>query len=157
MTQARYSRAWPPVIAAGGTRCTVCRVHYRIRYEVAAGSLWDGCYCSHRASPACWSRFLRPGRGGSARIPQRQRLESSAALVRKCWRTIRAVAEKLQLLRVLPVVVLQRALMVAIYGGVCDTLGGPRGSAAVLALALIAGIYSCGKPEDLAGGGAPHF
>jgi tripartite ATP-independent transporter DctM subunit len=60
------------------------------------------------------------------------------------------LAEKLQLLpRVLPFVVLLTGVMVALYGGYA-TPSETAGLGAVLALALIAGIYSVWKPADLA-------
>src|SRR6202035_5775459 len=60
------------------------------------------------------------------------------------------LAEKLQLLpRVLPFVVLLTGVMVALYGGDA-TPSETAGLGAVLALALIAGIYSVWKPADLA-------
>jgi TRAP-type C4-dicarboxylate transport system permease large subunit len=58
--------------------------------------------------------------------------------------------EKLELLpRVLPFVILLTGVMIALYGGYA-TPSETAGLGAVLALALIAGIYSVWRPRDLA-------
>jgi C4-dicarboxylate transporter DctM subunit len=58
--------------------------------------------------------------------------------------------EKVELLpRVLPFVILLTGVMIALYGGYA-TPSETAGLGAVLALALIAGIYSVWKPRDLA-------
>jgi C4-dicarboxylate transporter DctM subunit len=58
--------------------------------------------------------------------------------------------EKLELLpRVLPFVILLTGVMIALYGGY-STPSETAGLGAVLALALIAGIYSVWRPRDLA-------
>ena len=61
-----------------------------------------------------------------------------------------SLREKLRLLpRVLPFVILLTGVMIALYGGYA-TPSETAGLGAVLALALIAGIYSVWRPRDLA-------
>ena len=64
--------------------------------------------------------------------------------------SILSLREKLRLLpRVLPFVILLTGVMIALYGGYA-TPSETAGLGAVLALALIAGIYSVWRPRDLA-------
>jgi C4-dicarboxylate transporter, DctM subunit len=64
--------------------------------------------------------------------------------------TMLSLREKLRLLpRVLPFVILLTGVMIALYGGYA-TPSETAGLGAVLALALIAGIYSVWRPRDLA-------
>ena len=64
--------------------------------------------------------------------------------------TVLSLREKLRLLpRVLPFVILLTGVMIALYGGYA-TPSETAGLGALLALALIAGIYSVWKPHDLA-------
>ena len=64
--------------------------------------------------------------------------------------TVLSLREKLRLLpRVLPFVILLTGVMIALYGGYA-TPSETAGLGAVLALALIAGIYSVWRPRDLA-------
>lgn len=152
-------RGYPPgfaagIIAAGGTLGillppSITMILYAVAAEQSLGRLFLAAIgpamllVTLFAAYAAW-RYRREHRDATA-----QHLSSGthSELLTKSTLTLR---EKLELLpRVLPFVILLTGVMIALYGGYA-TPSETAGLGAVLALALIAGIYGVWTPRDLA-------
>jgi C4-dicarboxylate transporter DctM subunit len=152
-------RGYPPgfaagIIAAGGTLGillppSITMILYAVAAEQSLGRLFLAAIgpamllVTLFAAYAAW-RYRREYRDAKA-----LHLKSGAhsELLTKSTLTLR---EKLQLLpRVLPFVILLTGVMIALYGGYA-TPSETAGLGAVLALGLIAGIYSVWTPRELA-------
>jgi tripartite ATP-independent transporter DctM subunit len=152
-------RGYPPgfaagIIAAGGTLGillppSITMILYAVAAEQSLGRLFLAAIgpamllVTLFAAYAAW-RYRREYRDAKV-----QHLSSGtySELLTKSTLTLR---EKLELLpRVLPFVILLTGVMIALYGGYA-TPSETAGLGAVLALALIAGIYGVWTPRDLA-------
>src|SRR6516225_9102272 len=142
------------IIAAGGTLGillppSITMILYAVAAEQSLGRLFLAAIgpalllVTLFAAYAVW-RYRREYQNALA---LHQRSGAHSELLSKSTLTLR---EKVQLLpRVLPFVILLTGVMIALYGGYA-TPSETAGLGAVLALALIAGIYSVWKPRDLA-------
>jgi C4-dicarboxylate transporter, DctM subunit len=142
------------IIAAGGTLGillppSITMILYAVAAEQSLGRLFLAAIgpalllVSLFAAYAAW-RYRREYRDAKAR---HQAGGAHSELLAKSTLTLR---ERLALLpRVLPFVILLTGVMIALYGGYA-TPSETAGLGAVLALALIAGIYSVWTPRELA-------
>jgi tripartite ATP-independent transporter DctM subunit len=142
------------IIAAGGTLGillppSITMILYAVAAEQSLGRLFLAAIgpalllVALFAGYAAW-RYRREYRYAKALA------QKSGAYSELLTKTMLSLRQKVALLpRVLPFVILLTGVMIALYGGYA-TPSETAGLGAVLALALIAGIYSVWKPGDLA-------
>ena len=142
------------IIAAGGTLgillpLSITMILYAVAAEQSLGRLFLAAIGPALLLVALFAgyaafRYRREYREAKARHL------ASGAHSELLTETVLSLREKLRLLpRVLPFVILLTGVMIALYGGYA-TPSETAGLGAVLALALIAGIYSVWRPRDLA-------